>query len=72
MTDLEKAKKVKAEYEKFTDWGYNSYDASHNAIRDHNSGYETGEHQEVIIAYCGEYLVNLCGGRGYIYKKVID
>ena len=72
MTDLENAKKVKAEYEKFTEWGYHSFDASHNAIENHDGDYELGEYREVVIVYCGEYIVNLCGGRGYIYKKVID
>jgi hypothetical protein len=67
MTDLEKAEKVLLQFRKALENGYSSHDSSHEAIEGHMNGYERGEYGEILLAYCGSYMV-LLKHKGQIYK----
>jgi len=69
MTDLEKAQKIKEKFSLAIDNGLNYADRAWKAIEGHMNGYETGEYDYPLIAYCGEYIV-LLEDRGEIYKKL--
>jgi hypothetical protein len=70
MKDLEKAQKVKAEFDKYIDWGWNVHDSANKAIEGHINGYEIGEYDYPITVYCGECVVLFDGSHSSIYKKL--